>query len=301
MGRRLHSIPTDSELANPPGTRTGGHGVVRAGGIGLLLKRTLTLLVLICTLFPIFSYSEPVVSEGAMRSSRLTHHLQRMERQPQLRTELITVILESDILAIPGSLAVIYGGKLRFKHGRLHEISIPADRLSALLQALPASVFARLPYPYQAVVVSQGVSIIGASDMQALGQDGTGVTIGVIDAGFGSLSASQAAGELPSNLTIVDYTGTGTGGITHGTNVAEIAYDVAPGASFYLAKIGSDVQMFQAMNDMAAAGVNVINHSLVWFGAAFYDGTGPICDIADSAENQGMQWVNAMGNSRTQH
>ena len=58
MGRRIHSIPTDSELANPPGPRFGGQGLVRAGGIGLLLKRTLILLVLVGTLFPFFSNSE---------------------------------------------------------------------------------------------------------------------------------------------------------------------------------------------------------------------------------------------------
>ena len=57
-----------------------------------------------------------------------------------------------------------------------------------------------------------------------LGQDGSGIKIGVIDLGFGSLSTSQNNGELPLTgygLTITDYTGTGNGGINHGTNVAE--------------------------------------------------------------------------------
>ncbi|MCW9048308.1 MAG: S8 family peptidase, partial [Gammaproteobacteria bacterium] len=47
--------------------------------------------------------------------------------------------------------------------------------------------------------------------------------------------------------------------------------------------------------------VNIINHSVAWFGAAFYDGTGPLCDVTDSAESAGIQWFNAMGNSRTAH
>jgi subtilisin family serine protease len=52
---------------------------------------------------------------------------------------------------------------------------------------------------------------------------------------------------------------------------------------------------------MAAAGVKVINHSVAWYAAAFYDGSGPICEIADSADAKGAQWVNAMGNSRLKH
>jgi hypothetical protein len=69
----------------------------------------------------------------------------------------------------------------------------------------------------------------------------------------------------------------------------------------YLAKISTEVQMQQAMSDMAAAGVRVINHSVGWYGAAFYDGTGPICDIANQANASNVQWVNAMGNDRNRH
>jgi hypothetical protein len=140
--------------------------------------------------------------------------------------------------------------------------------------------------------------------MQALGNAAAGIKIGVIDLGFASLATSQASGDLPPtgpNLTITDYTGTGTGGTNHGTNVAEIVHDMAPGASLYLAKISTEVQLGQALDAMAASGVRVINHSVAWYGAAFYDGTGPLCDIANSADTQGAQWVNAMGNSRLKH
>ncbi len=184
-------------------------------------------------------------------------------------------------------------------------MSIPANKVTALLNALPSGVLARLPYPHQAVAVtSQGVAITGAADMQTLGNSAAGIKIGVIDLGFTSLSTAQASGDLPPtgpNLSITDYTGTGTGGTNHGTNVAEIVHDMAPGASLYLAKIANEVQLGQALDDMTAAGVKVINHSVAWYGAAFYDGTGSICDIADSADTQGAQWINAMGNSRLKH
>ncbi|OGI59214.1 MAG: hypothetical protein A2V58_06190 [Candidatus Muproteobacteria bacterium RBG_19FT_COMBO_61_10] len=76
---------------------------------------------------------------------------------------------------------------------------------------------------------------------------------------------------------------------------------MAPGASLYLAKVSTETQLSQAKNDMVAAGVKVINHSAVWFGAAFYDGTGAICATADGATQAGTQWVNAMGNHRGKH
>jgi subtilisin family serine protease len=150
-------------------------------------------------------------------------------------------------------------------------------------------------------VTGQGVALTGAADMQSLGTNGAGVKIGVIDLGFESLSSAQASGDLPSSLTITDYTGTGTGGINHGTNVAQIVHEMAPGAQLYLAKINSDVQLQQAMSDMAAGGVRVINHSVGWYGAAFYDGTGAICDITTQAEQNNILWVNSAGNSRYKH
>jgi subtilisin family serine protease len=52
---------------------------------------------------------------------------------------------------------------------------------------------------------------------------------------------------------------------------------------------------------MAAGGVRVINHSVGWYGAAFYDGTGAICDITTQAEQNNILWVNSAGNSRYKH
>lgn len=240
---------------------------------------------------------------GGQAEDRLRQRVDRLTREPARAQERVTLILEAD--ALQQSEVSPHEGLIRYRRGRLHEVSIPANRVEALLNALPSNVLARLPYPHQAVAVTgQGVAITGAADMQALGKNAAGIKVGVIDLGFGSLSTAQASGDLPPtgpNLTITDYTGTGTGGTDHGTNVAEIVHEMAPGASLYLAKISTEVQLGQALDAMTAAGVKVINHSVAWYGAAFYDGTGPICDIANRADTQGAQWVNAMGNSRLKH
>lgn len=97
--------------------------------------------------------------------------------------------------------------------------------------------------------------------MQALGQTGEGTTVGVIDLQFSNYASSQPSCDLPSDLVIVDYTGTGTGAGTHGTNVADIVHEMTPGAALRLAKIGSENQLSQAVHDMVVAGTDVIVHN----------------------------------------
>jgi hypothetical protein len=242
------------------------------------------------------------VNGGAGYSQKIQQWIDDAIRDPTKAVSTVTVIVDADPGATVSSVVGTHQGKLRYRWGRLHEVSIPAGNLSSLINALPKTALVRLPYPHElAAVTGQGVALTGASDMQALGQAGAGVSIGVIDLQFSNYTNSQASGDLPTNLVITDYTGTGTGGGTHGTSVAEIVHEMAPGAALRLAKIGTEVQLSQAVDDMIATGAKVIVHSVAWFNAAFYDGTGPLCDIANRAETAGVQWVNAAGNNRTTH
>jgi subtilisin family serine protease len=236
-------------------------------------------------------------------TARLRHLVNDLNRTTYTANNEVTVILEtSDLNDLRRKQITSHGAVFRYRSGNRHEIKTTAKKLQQLMLNLPQNMHLRLPYPHQAVAVtSEGVGISGANDMQALGNDGEGVKIGIIDMGFASYTNAQASGDLPAGLSIIDYTGTGTGGINHGTNVAEIVYDMAPGAELYLAKVNTTLQLEQAANDMLAAGVKIINHSVAWFGAAFYDGTGPICDITNTAQAAGIHWVNAMGNSRNAH
>jgi hypothetical protein len=258
--------------------------------------------VLACLLATGEGWAATPAGGGAAYSHEIQQWIDDAGRDAAVAAFAVTVIVETEPLASVPSLVGAHGGNLRYRVGRLHEVSIPAGRLAALANSLPAGAVVRLPYPHQALAVTgQGVARTGAADMLAIGVNGAGVKIGVIDLGFTNLSSAQASGDLPSNLTITDYTGTGTGGTDHGTNVAQIVHEMAPGSPLYLAKINTDVQLQQAVNDMAAAGVRVINHSVGWYAAAFYDGTGPLCDIASQAAQNNIQWVNAAGNDRNRH
>lgn len=241
-------------------------------------------------------------SAGAFSEYGVRQWVEKAARDPKSAASEVTVVVESDSSAGVASAVSDAGGRQRHRWRYLHEVSIPAGRLNSLVGLLPANARMRFPYLHQAVTVTgQGVAVTGAQDMQSLGHMGAGKTIGIIDLQFSNLSTAQASGDLPADLTITDYTGTGTGGGTHGTNVAQIVHEMAPGAALRLAKINTEVQLSQAVDDMIAAGTDVIVHSVVWFGAAFYDGTGPICDITDQVALANIQWVNAMGNHRTKH
>jgi len=242
------------------------------------------------------------VTDSSEFSSRLQHKVDNFMRTTPGVNQLITVVIESDASISDMDSVRLLRGDLRYKFGKRHEIQIPINKLPELKRQLSTSSHVRLPFPHAPLgVTSQGVDILGANDMHALNNFGQGVKIGVIDLGFANYALSQSTGDLPLSLSIIDYTNTGYGGYTHGTNVAEIVYDMAPAAELYLAKVGTIQQLQQAMLDMNAAGVKIINHSVGWFGAAFYDGTGDICDTTNQAESYGIQWVNAMGNSRNAH
>jgi len=171
--------------------------------------------------------------KGATKTDRLHQYIIKKNKNLKTRNELVTVILESDKADDTSSRQLInaHSGVIRYKSGKRREIKIPASKLNALLENLPESFHVRLPYPHQALsVVSQGVDIMGASDMHSTGYGGEGIKVGIIDLGFTNYTTAQSSGDLPAALTITDYTGNGTGGTSHGTNVAEIVHDMAPGA-----------------------------------------------------------------------
>ncbi len=162
--------------------------------------------------------------------------------------------------------------------------------------------FIRPPLLPQALAVSEGVELTGATALHNMGFRGQGVKIAVIDLGFMGLSSAQARGELPPNVRTFDFTGTGIESFTsHGTAVAEIIYDMAPQAELFLMKIGDEVDLENAKDEAIRQGVKIINHSVGWFNTSFYDGTGIIADIANSARAAGILWVNAAGNYARRH
>ena len=100
-----------------------------------------------------------------------------------------------------------------------------------------------------------------------------------------------------------DHTGEGiyAGEIVHGTACAEIVHDVAPEAELTLLKTGDLVDLENAKDLCIREGIDIINHSIGWFGTGIGDGRGEACDIVNDAADKGILWVNSAGNDAQSH
>ncbi len=127
----------------------------------------------------------------------------------------------------------------------------------------------------------------------------------MIDLNFAGYAAAQAQGELPAGAVTVDRCGGALSiGDGHGTAVAEIVHEVAPGAQLLLICFDSEVTLSQAVDDAIAQGASIINHSVQWFNTGRGDGSGgagsPDASVA-KARAHGIVWVNAAGNTARTH
>ena len=161
-------------------------------------------------------------------------------------------------------------------------------------------------------VVSEGVNLTGASSYHSAGYDGRNAKVAIIDLGFAGLSTAIGSGVLPSSVIKVDCTGTGCAPTdfsseteeVHGTAVAEIVHEMAPGAQLYLIKVGDTLDLRDAKDYCITSGIRIINHSVGWYDTNFYDGTcyfdNAVCS-ANHAYRSGILWVNAAGNDAESH
>ena len=222
---------------------------------------------------------------------------------------MLTVVVEvsGPTSTLISAIAQLFGSNIvRAKSRSFLKLQIPlsSNTLTLVLQLadLAGIAYIRPPLAPQALVLSQGVALTGASGLQANGIRGQGAKIAVIDLGFASLSTAQSRGEVPTNVVTFDFTGTGLQNTTsHGTAVAEIIYDMAPNAQIYLMKISDEVDLENAVDEAIRQGVDVINHSIGWFNTNFYNGTGAIDAAAARARAAGIVWVNAAGNYAKRH
>ncbi len=183
----------------------------------------------------------------------------------------------------------------------LMRVSVPAASLRAVSE-LPSVAFVRRPRrPHAQQTISEGLALIRALEKHAAGAKGQGVKVAIIDGGF--KGADKLPEDMPVRRWFRDYTRTGiyAGTDAHGTACAEIIYDVAPEAELYLYKVADIVDMENAKDRCIQNGVAIVNYSATWVGEGFGDGRGIICDIVNDAADNGILWVNAVGNYGQKH
>jgi subtilisin family serine protease len=190
------------------------------------------------------------------------------------------------------------------------KVKAPINMLTTIADNVKGVSFIKMPDKLIPVVESEGVDLSEASSYHSAGYNGSGVKVAIIDVGFAGLSSAISDGELPNDVEKIDCT---VGCVAtdfaletekHGSAVAEIVYDMAPGAKLYLIKVADTLDLLDAKNYSINNGIEIINHSLVVANTNFYDGQcwpgNAVCS-ADDAYANGILWVNAAGNEATQH
>ena len=183
----------------------------------------------------------------------------------------------------------------------LMRVSIPPASLREVSE-LPSVAFVRRPHrPHTQQTLSEGVALIRALEHHAAGAKGQGVKVAIIDGGF--KGADKLNKDMPVRRWYRDYTRVGiyAGTDAHGTACAEIVYDVAPEAELYLYKVEDIVDLENAKDRCIQNGVAIVNYSATWVNEGFGDGRGLICDIVNDAADNGILWVNAVGNYAQKH
>ncbi len=205
--------------------------------------------------------------------------------------------------AIDTSSLAVLGGKVLAQSKSLMRISVPSSSLLAVSE-LPGVRFVRKPHrPHsQQETWSEGRRLIKAYDNYYAGVRGQGIKVAVIDEGFKGADELFGLGEMPA-FWWMDYTGEGiyAGEEVHGTACAEIVHDMAPEAELTLLKVDDLVDLENAKDLCIREGIDIISHSMGWFGTGVGDGKGIACDIVNDAADNGILWVNSAGNSAKSH
>ena len=184
-----------------------------------------------------------------------------------------------------------------YPEDRIITAAIPLQRLERLAEHDDVQFIRR---PGEAVanigpVDSEGNKTHGAIDARSrFSTDGTGVKVGVLSNGVDTLADSQAEGELPANVTVLNgQAGTGD----EGTAMLEIVHDIAPGAQlFYATGFGGAPSFAANIRALKAAGCTIIIDDVTnIFESPFQDG--PIALAVNEVSAAGVLYFSSAANS----
>ncbi len=152
---------------------------------------------------------------------------------------------------------------------------------------------------------TEALDDINADNWHNVGIYGQNTKIGIIDVGFIGYNSLKGI-DLPTTITAKNFVdGESDSQLEsyskHGTACAEVVYDVAPGATMYLAKIYTNIDLQEAASWMQTNNVDIISTSLGFYNLTPGDGTGGLANTVAQADSAGILWVTAAGNDRLRH
>jgi uncharacterized protein YjdB len=127
---------------------------------------------------------------------------------------------------------------------------------------------------------------------------GDDIKIGVISDGVAGLAEAIASGDLPSNVVVLNNRFNGA----EGTAMLEIIYDLAPNAQLFFHDYGSSsLDFIDAINTLAAQGVDIIIDDIVYLDEPFYEDSIIAKHIDQLVASTGILYVSSAGNFAESH
>ncbi|WP_276299649.1 OmpL47-type beta-barrel domain-containing protein [Halorussus lipolyticus] len=220
-------------------------------------------------------------------------------------TEFVQVVVRSSsgqsekVAGLVGN----YDGEVQARHGNLVQARIPAAAVTSLAES-PAVEFARRPRtPETDEIRSEGLSNMDVGNVHDAGVTGENVTVAVIDMGFDVTNP-----EISDQLT--DWRNFSSPGSPntmqnesglHGTGTAELVADTAPNASIVAVKVGTEVELYEAIDWIEAnTSADVVTMSLGWYNVGPLDGTAQMNREIDTSVQNGTTWLTSAGNEADQ-
>ncbi|MGD9572656.1 MAG: S8 family serine peptidase [Thermoleophilia bacterium] len=220
--------------------------------------------------------------------------------------------------AKPGQVARAAAGlqraglRIQRRHGRALQVVADPVRARALGD-LPGVAGARVASGAfgDDVAVSQGLERSGADVLGRVGGGGEGLTIAILDMGFGQgLARLQGLGELPPAARLETLSFDAASGLAgrnaygnrtnHGEIVAQTVYDYAPNARYILANYHTEADFLVAAEALIARRPDIVVHSNSFIEGPF-DGTSASARAVDRAATAGILWFNSAGNYARLH
>ena len=182
------------------------------------------------------------------------------------------------------------------------EAWVPVERLAYLAGSLPSGY--RVESTVNLVrsqVLSEGPEVMNTSPYRNSGSDGSGLIIGIIDGDFGNYDLAASLGEVPGTgrYSVVNYTDRPFGSAdhsVHGTACAEVIYEQAPGATYYLYQIDYLADLNAAVDHAISHGVDILSLSGSWHRTGWADDSGDACSAANRAAEHNILFFCAAGN-----
>lgn len=145
-------------------------------------------------------------------------------------------------------------------------------------------------------MVADGVATTRADVLHERGVTGEGITVGVVGSGF-RMSHPSVADQVRMYQMFSN-----PGPPVHGTGVASVVADTAPGAKLHFAAVGpetSPAEYREAVDWLVESGADIIVDSGSYFGQPG-DGTGSISEIASGVPDD-VAFVTSAGNYAQRH